>query len=729
MHAKARDILDRLGFPLKPGMRVAYLSRAEQQMVEIAKAFRSELSVLILDEPTASLTERETQRLFTLIEQAKRQGVGIIYITHRMNEIKRIGDRITVLRDGRKIATLNVAETSEQRLVELMTGRVIAQIFPKITYRPGPTILEVKGLTTAAGNVSNVSIRVRGGEVVGLAGLVGSGKSEVARACFGVEPIALGDVTFDGEDVRGMTPRQMLDRGFFYLPPDRRDEGLVMVRGARENISLPSLNLPRFSSGIFLNRGAERAQSRGLAKRLNLHPLNIERAVDHFSGGNQQKVLLAKALSRDVKLFVFDEPTVGVDVGTRVAIYKFIAELCEAGAAILLISSDLPEILHLTNRAYVMHRGVLRAELMGSEISEDRVLSHFFEREAGMTTESTPQVEHSSQPLPLSLRLQQIFVRLGVLPFLLLIAIIVFSLLSSRFYGPENIKNVLRQSSYLTMVAMGQMLALLTGGFDLSVGTILAVTSVFGASAMAAMHAAFPDATVVSIAVGMLAGVGAGTLIGIANGAGVALAGVSPFMMTLGMASIGFGISLFQTGGVPVYGMPKEFGKVLGFGQLFGFLAAPVIVTIALIVVMYVLLNWTRMGRYLYAIGGNLKASTLSGINTRLYLFLAYVLCGTMTAISGIMLTARLETGEANIGATMPLESIAACVIGGVSLRGGTGKLANVVLGAIFIGLVQNGMNLARIESYLQIVVIGILLIVAVMADQLRQKMMAKLRD
>jgi ribose transport system permease protein len=144
---------------------------------------------------------------------------------------------------------------------------------------------------------------------------------------------------------------------------------------------------------------------------------------------------------------------------------------------------------------------------------------------------------------------------------------------------------------------------------------------------------------------------------------------------------------------------------------------------------MYVLLNWTRMGRYLYAIGGNLKASTLSGINTRLYLFLAYVLCGTMTAISGIMLTARLETGEANIGATMPLESIAACVIGGVSLRGGTGKLLNVVLGAIFIGLVQNGMNLARIESYLQIVVIGILLIIAVVADQLRQKMMAKLRD
>jgi ribose transport system ATP-binding protein len=382
MHAKARAILDRLDFPLKPEMRVAYLSRAEQQMVEIAKAFRSELSVLVLDEPTASLTERETERLFSLIEQAKREGVGIVYITHRMSEIKRIGDRVTVLRDGRKIATLNAAETSEMRLVELMTGRVVAQIFPKINYRPGASLLEVRNLSTSAGNVSNVSIRVRGGEIVGLAGLIGSGKSELARACFGVEPINAGDVVFDGEAVTHPTPRQMLDRGFFYLPPDRRDEGLVMMRGTRENISLPSLGLPRLSSGAFLNRRAERAQALGLARQLNLQPLNIERAVDHFSGGNQQKIMLAKALSREVKLFAFDEPTVGVDVGTRVAIYKFIAELCEAGAAILLISSELPEILHLASRAYVMHRGVLRAELTGGEITEDRILSCFFERDA-----------------------------------------------------------------------------------------------------------------------------------------------------------------------------------------------------------------------------------------------------------------------------------------------------------------------------------------------------------
>jgi ribose transport system ATP-binding protein len=382
MHRRAVEMLDRLGFPLKSTRRVDHLSRAEQQMVEIAKAFRSDLSVLILDEPTASLTERETARLFALIAQAKTLGVGIIYITHRLAEIKRIGDRITVLRDGKYVATLPVAQAGEARLVELMTGRVISQIFPKVAYKPAETLLEIEHLTTKTDTVRDVSIHVRSGEIVGLAGLVGSGKSEVARACFGIEAIRTGRVRFLGRDTTRTTPRQMLDRGFFYVPPDRRAEGLVIGRGARENITLPALHDDAFSGAFFLKRGVEKSVAKNLAQKLQLHPLNIERPVEHFSGGNQQKVLLAKALTREVKLFVFDEPTVGVDVGTRVAIYEFIRDLCQAGAGVLLISSDLPEILHLTNRAYVMYRGSLRAELQGADITEDKVLRHFFEREA-----------------------------------------------------------------------------------------------------------------------------------------------------------------------------------------------------------------------------------------------------------------------------------------------------------------------------------------------------------
>jgi ribose/xylose/arabinose/galactoside ABC-type transport system permease subunit len=324
--------------------------------------------------------------------------------------------------------------------------------------------------------------------------------------------------------------------------------------------------------------------------------------------------------------------------------------------------------------------------------------------------------------------LKRLFVRLGILPFLLVIAVIVFTLMSDNFLTSRNLMNVLRQSVYLMIVSMGQMMALLTGGFDLSVGTVLALSSVVGAMAMAAFYAAFPDMVGLAIALGCLAGIAAGVSIGVVNGVGVAFFNVSPFMMSLGMASVGFGIALYLTGGVPVYGMPVAFGDIFGFGSLFG-IAAPVYIAALLVLALFAFLYWTPQGRYFYAVGGNLKAASLSGINTTGTLFFTYVLCAFFAAVAGMLLTARLDTGEANIGASMPLESIAACVIAGVSLRGGVGRLENVVLGALFIGLVQNGMNLARIESYLQTVVLGALLILAVIADQIRLRYVASLKD
>lgn len=340
----------------------------------------------------------------------------------------------------------------------------------------------------------------------------------------------------------------------------------------------------------------------------------------------------------------------------------------------------------------------------------------------------SPNSEEKKVSKSIAYWLQLAFVRLGVLPVLLIVAIITFASMSDNFLTGRNLMNVVRQSSYLTLVAVGQMFALLTGGFDLSVGTMIAVTSVVGATAMATMYTLMPDAIVLVICVGMLAGVAAGAFIGAINGIGVSVFKVSPFMMTLGMSSVGFGVALYMTGGTPVYGMPQQFGDLLGFGQILG-LPAPVFVAIILIGALYVLLNWTRLGRYFYAVGGNPKAAELSGINTRGVLFTAYLLCGAIASVSGMLLTARLDTGEANIGAAMPLESIAACVIAGVSLRGGVGRIENVVLGAIFIGLIQNGMNLARIESYLQTVVLGALLIIAVIADQYRLRVMANLQD
>lgn len=320
--------------------------------------------------------------------------------------------------------------------------------------------------------------------------------------------------------------------------------------------------------------------------------------------------------------------------------------------------------------------------------------------------------------------LRRLFLQLGVLPFMLLGALLVFTCLSDQFLTSQNLVNLLRQSVYLILVSMGQMLALVTGGFDLSVGTVMAITSVVSALAMNALAGSLPDALWLAVLGGCLVGVVAGLMVGLINGVGVAFIGVSPFIMTLGVQSIGFGFALFLTGGVPVSGLPAAFSDLFGFGSVLG-IPVPIAVTAVCVLGVAIVMARLPLGTHLLAVGGNAKAAALSGIETRRVLLLAYLLCSGLSAISGLLLTARVETGEANLGGTVALESIAACVIAGVSLRGGSGRVPSVVLGAIFIGVVQNGMNLASVGSYLQMVVLGALLIVAVVADQLRHRLSA----
>ena len=381
LRSAAEALLADLDFPIKANQIVGRLSRAQQQMVEIAKAFRSDLQVLILDEPTASLTETESGRLFKLVEEARSRGIGVVYITHRLAEVQRLADRVTVLRDGHYVGTLGKEEATEDRLINLMTGRVIDQIFPAIAHNAGEIALRAEGLTTRSRSAVDVSFEVRAGEIVGFAGLVGSGKGESARACFGAEPLLHGSVHLHETEVTGSSPRRMLKNGMFYVPSDRKSDGLLMMRGVRENIVLPSVRLAQFSKLTLIRRAAEKRIAAEVAQQVELQPFSLERPVEQFSGGNQQKVLLARALVRDVDVFVFDEPTVGVDVGTRVAIYQLMADLCENGAAILLVSSDLPEILHLAHRAYVFHRGRVVEHLATPNITEENVLRNFLDRE------------------------------------------------------------------------------------------------------------------------------------------------------------------------------------------------------------------------------------------------------------------------------------------------------------------------------------------------------------
>jgi len=377
VRARAQSMLLDLDFEIDGDALVAGLTRAQQQMVEIAKGLRGDVSVLILDEPTASLTDKETQRLFDLVARLKSRGVGIVYISHRVQEIKQIADRITVLRDGRKITTVESCATSVDRLIELMSGRAIEQIYPHIENSPGEMVLRVEGLTSPNG-VRNASLVVRRGEVVGLAGLVGCGKSELFRAVYGLDAVSEGTVLFKGQPRTGATVRRLLDEGMFYLPPDRKAEGLVLGFTSRDNITLPILGGLLRGRGGWLRKRFGRRLSSQTAERVELAPRNLDQTVALLSGGNQQKVLFGKGLTREAALYVFDEPTVGVDVGTRSALYKLIKKLCEDGAGVVVISSDLPEVLHLSHRLYVMCRGEIAGELQGDAIDESRVLGLFF---------------------------------------------------------------------------------------------------------------------------------------------------------------------------------------------------------------------------------------------------------------------------------------------------------------------------------------------------------------
>ena len=319
------------------------------------------------------------------------------------------------------------------------------------------------------------------------------------------------------------------------------------------------------------------------------------------------------------------------------------------------------------------------------------------------------------------------FIKTGILPWFLGVALITFSLASDNFLTTQNILGVARHSTDLILVAMAQMIVMLTAGLDFSVGVIVAMTSVVASMTMVALWSGYGSGWE-AIFIGCLAGILVGACIGLVNGLGVAFLRVPPFIMTLGMSSIIFGLALTITGGIPIYGVPETFANIFGYGAFLG-VSLSIWITLAFIILVYIFLNMTKMGRYFYAIGGNVRAAELSGINIRVYIVGAYVFSAFITSIAALLITARLETGEPNVGANFPLLSIAACAIGGVSLLGGVGRVQNVVLGAFFIILIQNGMNLMRVGSYLQMVVIGVLLIVAISAEYFRQQMLVTVKN
>jgi ribose transport system ATP-binding protein len=369
--SEARRLLDEIGFDMDPATPVHMLGVAQQQMVEIAKALSHDARILVMDEPTAALSDRETERLFAIVEQLKRKGVAIVYISHRLAEVFALGDRITVLRDGRKVAAMLPKETSPDALVESMVGRPVDTTYAReYCTDPGEVLLEVKDIASESG-IEAINLTVRAGEIVGLCGLVGSGRTEVARAIFGADPITAGEIRLFGKPIKP-TPEISSTAGMALVPESRKSEGLALGRSVADNIVVASL-FRMFPSGIFSPGRAIKA-AQAIIGKLRIATSGPRRLVATLSGGNQQKVVVGKWLNADARLYIVDEPTRGIDVGAKAEIFRLLDSLVRAGAGVLMISSEQIEIVHVCDRAYVMRGGRIAGELGRANLTEANIV-------------------------------------------------------------------------------------------------------------------------------------------------------------------------------------------------------------------------------------------------------------------------------------------------------------------------------------------------------------------
>lgn len=372
LNRKAADALQKLGFNINPKQRLGTLSVAYQQMVEIAKSLAKDVNILILDEPSAVLSDKEIDILFEQLKRLQQQGVTILYISHRLEEIFAIADAITVIKDGETVAALDPASCTEEDIISSMVGRKFANLYPEPNQPTNEVVLEVKGLSTKA-LLKDINLTVNKGEIVGLAGLVGSGRTEIARCLFGIDRMKQGEIIKTGVPITIHHPADALHQGIGLVPESRKEQGAILERPIRENITLSNLASVCRKWGIF-NINRERSIAQDLRKRLAIKLGTIDDPISSLSGGNQQKVVIAKWLNTECDVLLLDEPTRGVDIGAKVEIYNVIHQLAERGYAIIMISSEMVEIIGLAHRVYVLSEGSITGELRAEQITEENIM-------------------------------------------------------------------------------------------------------------------------------------------------------------------------------------------------------------------------------------------------------------------------------------------------------------------------------------------------------------------
>lgn len=709
LYESTARVLAELEIDIPPTRLVDGLNLAQKQLIEIARAVSQNARVLLLDEPTAALPRKDVQRLFEIIRRCKERGVAVLYVSHRLEEVQEIADRVTVLRDGQVAGSLTARQATIEEIIRLMVGREIRELARerRPADEPAGAALEVKDLTKA-GAFQGVTFSVKPGEIVGIAGLVGCGRSELAACLAGAAKPDRGEILINGVPLHDYNPSTAQQSGIGFVPADRRKDGLATLLSVAENITASSLGRLQGFLGT-INPRKLLDEAAGFVKNLSIKAQPSQK-VETLSGGNQQKVVLAKSLCHGSTVLVCDEPTRGVDVATRREIYSLLESLSKQGKSAVVSSSDLDELLAVCDRILVMRHGEIVSEFNVATSSKSEVLASVLgkgEEPSGRGAEEAAQRPGYRTPL---------FSLVTGVPALLGLLVIYFSLTAPGFASASNIDSLCRQISILLLTATAQTYALVTGGIDLSINGVIPLAS---------MALGIGAQLTGSVAFGLLAALAVGLAIGSTNGYLVARWNVEPFIVTLGTMSIGRGLALLSRGGEPISGLPPWFGG-LAYGSALG-VPAPLLAVLPVTIASWIFLSRAKLGWHLQAVGSNESAARLCGVNAFLCKFLGYFVAGLLSAFAAIILSARLMSCQPIIGSGAYLEALAAAILGGVSVAGGRVNPIRLVSGVLLVGILSNGLNIARVGAYPQLVIMGTVLVAALVMDRIRRAEQARL--
>lgn len=694
-----RQIIERIDVSL-PASR---LSVAHRQMIQVAAAVLQNAKVVVLDEPTSALSGEEARWLFQQIARLKECGAGILYISHRQEEIFYLADRITVLRDGLKVWTRSKQAVSSDETIEAMVGRSVStpRASPSsqastFTTQKGPVRFQIRGFTDRGGRFRELDLEARSGEIVGIYGLVGSGRSEFARAVFGLSSVG-GLVWIDGNRYQIDRPRDALKAGIAYVPEDRLSQGLCPGLPVRSNAVLATLR--QWTQCFLASKSREQKATRQVAGRLEVRYRSTEQLVQQLSGGNQQKVVLGRWLLAQPKVLVLDEPTRGVDVGAKAEIHRHLRLLAREGCAILMISSELPEVLEYSDRVVVFREGEIAGDFDPSQTSPARLAAVALPRKIASE-------KSSGQSLSAGSWLQ----RGSFNELALLLCVVGLGLWLTVSTEGFSFMNLLTHTSLWAILGLSAASVIVGRGIDISIGSMVALSA-----ASTAMVLKLPYSAEFLIPVAILVGLLAGTAAGVLNAVLAILGGLHPIVVTLGTLTIYRGLVIVMLGGKPMTGLPPQFGR-LAIDPETGF-RGTVAVAALVVLLVYLWMAHTRTGRHVYALGSSPRAAGLLGLSKSRLWPVTFGLGGLLAGLAGVLQLSMGQQMQARLGAGWELSAIAVAVIGGVRITGGQGTVLGVVLGALLLRLVNSALVRWGVSDQQTDLVVGSLILAALLLD------------